>query len=59
MECISCPYIKDELELYMNRFGYAEMEDNPGFEEDVIEMIAETCWCDKIGHRIGLYGQCT
>ena len=43
----------------MNRFGYAEMEDHPGFEKDVIEMIAETCWCDKIGQRIGLYGKCT
>ena len=59
MECISCLYIKDQLELYMNRFGYAEMEDHPGFEKDVIEMIAETCWCDKIGQRIGLYGKCT
>lgn len=39
MNCISCPYIKDELKLLLKY-------------TDDIESAISSCWCDKLGHRI-------
>ena len=51
MECRDCPYMSDYRDTINNLSKYGL----GGYEDEIIQNF----WCDKVGGRIGWYGQCS
>jgi hypothetical protein len=49
-ECRDCPYVRDE---YAARESYLE-----NIDEYDIPIISRSCYCDKVGGKIGWFGTC-
>lgn len=47
--CCDCPYIKDEFDIRESYFEN-KLDDEP--------LISKSCYCDKIGGKIGWFGFC-
>lgn len=50
MECINCPYIKEEINNKMNYHGE--------FSKEFVDELLTSCWCEKVGGKIWWYGRC-
>ena len=53
MECKNCPYIQDELGINLEEYSRIFQ-----FDEEVVEDIISSCWCEKVNGRIWWYGHC-
>ena len=49
--CLSCPYIKDELERRMSYYD-TDLEFYESYE-------GEFCYCDKVGGKMYVFGMCS
>lgn len=50
LECMNCPYIKEERDYKMMYFG--------GFEKEFRDRVVRSCWCKKVGSKISWGGRC-
>lgn len=52
MDCLNCPLIQDEIEQRLDVYGYEEITRYPDSEEDILDEICRSCFCDKFDSKI-------
>lgn len=65
MSCRDCPYVKEEFDRRVNWY-LDEYEQNGSPNDiygdctldDIKKFEIESCWCDKTGGKLNMYGQC-
>lgn len=56
MTCADCPYIKSEFDARKAYFEKYDKAKESGSCD--MPMIAKSCYCDKVGGKLGLWGYC-